>query len=44
MNFFIFSNFDQTSRGENAGTLQERIIDGTKAMTSALTLDEVMWL
>jgi len=43
-NFFIFSNFDQTSRGENARRLQEKIIAGSKATTCALTLDEVMWV
>lgn len=41
-NFFIFSNFDQTSKGENARRIQEKIIAGSKAMTCALTLDEVM--
>ncbi len=43
-NFFIFSNFDQTSRGENARKLQETIITGAKALTCSLTLDEVMWV
>lgn len=43
-NFFIFANFDQTKRGENARHLQEKIVSGTKATTSALALDEVMWV
>ena len=43
-NFFLFSNFDQTSRGENARRLQEKIVSGEKAMTCVLTLDEVMWV
>ena len=43
-NFFIFSNFDLTSKGENARRIQEKIISGSKAMTCALTLDEVMWV
>lgn len=43
-NFFVFSNFDQTSRGENARALQEKILTGAKATTCALTLDEVMWV
>lgn len=43
-NFFLFANFDQTSRGENARRLQEKIISGLKATTCALTLDEVMWI
>ena len=43
-NFFLFANFDKTTRGENAWRLQQKIISGEKAMTSALTLDEVMWV
>ena len=43
-NFFLFSNFDETSRGENARRLQEKIASGQKATTCALTLDEVMWV
>ncbi|HZW55825.1 MAG TPA: type II toxin-antitoxin system VapC family toxin [Nitrososphaerales archaeon] len=43
-NFFLFSNFDQTSRGDNARKLQGRIISGEKAATCVLTLDEVMWV
>jgi predicted nucleic acid-binding protein len=43
-NFFIFANFDQTTRGENARRLQEKIVSGMKATTSALALDEVMWV
>ncbi|MGI0078664.1 MAG: type II toxin-antitoxin system VapC family toxin [Nitrososphaerales archaeon] len=41
-NFFLFCNFDKTSRGENARRLQEKIVSGQKATTCALTLDEVM--
>ena len=43
-NFFILCNFDSTSRGENARKIQERISKGTKASTSALALDEVVWV
>lgn len=43
-NFFIFSNFDQTSRGENARKIEQSIAAGLKATTCALTLDEVMWV
>ncbi len=43
-NFFLFCFFDQSSRGENARKLAEKIITGQKAATCALTLDEVMWI
>ena len=44
-NFFLFSLFDQTIKGENARKLAQKIIDGgEKAITSALTFDEVMWI
>ena len=43
-NFFLFSLFDQTTKGENARKLAQKVINGEKAITSALTLDEVMWI
>jgi predicted nucleic acid-binding protein len=44
-NFFLFSLFDQSSKGENARKLAREITKGEKkALTSALTLDEVMWI
>jgi len=43
-NFFIFCNFDSTQRGENARRIQQKIALGNKAATSAITLDEVMWV
>lgn len=43
-NFFIFANFDIGEKGQNARKLQESIIKGKAALTSSLTLDEVMWV
>ncbi len=43
-NFFILANFDLTEKGGNARKLQESIIQGRKAVTSALVLDEVIWV
>ena len=44
-NFFILYNFDQTSRGETARRIHEKILGGSmRAVTSALALDEVMWV
>ncbi|MDA4112089.1 MAG: type II toxin-antitoxin system VapC family toxin [Thaumarchaeota archaeon] len=44
-NFFIIYNFDPTARGEAARSILERIMKGSlRAMTSALALDEVMWV
>ena len=43
-NFFILCNFDTSSLGENARNLQLKIDEGTKASTSSLALDEVMWV
>ncbi len=43
-NFFIFCNFDQTEKGENARKIMQKIIDGKAAATSTLALDEVMWV
>ena len=43
-NFFVFSRYDTTAKGENARDLLTEIIKGKKdALTTALTLDEVMW-
>lgn len=44
-NFFIFFNFDQSARGQAARKIHERILAGSLvAVTSALALDEVMWV
>ncbi|MBI3412879.1 MAG: type II toxin-antitoxin system VapC family toxin [Candidatus Aenigmarchaeota archaeon] len=43
-NFFIFANFDTGEKGNNARRLYKEIVDGKKAVTSALGLDEVMWV
>ncbi len=44
-NFFVFCNIDEAEKGENARRLVQKIIDGTQdAATSALALDEVMWV
>lgn len=44
-NFFLFSILDVTQKGENARKIQDSIIRGKQdASTSALTLDEIMWV
>lgn len=43
-NFFVFYNFDQTAKGENARKIQAEIIEGKRAVTSSLALDELMWV
>ncbi len=44
-NFFLFSILDVTQKGENARKIQDSIIRGKQdATTSALTLDEIMWV
>ena len=44
-NFFIFALFDQTKKGSKARQIQKGIIEGEiNAFTSALALDEVMWV
>ncbi len=44
-NFFIFALFDTTTKGRNARKIQKKIIEGEiRAVTSALTLDEIMWV
>ncbi len=44
-NFFIICNFDQSARGEAARKIHEKILVGSmKSVTSALALDEVMWV
>src|SRR5579875_438090 len=43
-NFFLFSMFDQTNKGENARRIARKIIEGEKAITSASALNEVMWI
>ena len=42
-NFFIFSIFSLDEKGKNARAILNKIKNGKKAVTSALTLDEVMW-
>jgi len=44
-NFFIFALLDQTRKGEKARALLKDIITGKNAaVTSALALDEVLWV
>ena len=43
-NFFIFGTLDKTKKGENARNIFEEIINGRKAVTSVLVLDEVIWV
>ena len=44
-NFFLFAILDVTQKGENARKIQGSIVAGKQdAMTSALTLDEIMWV
>lgn len=43
-NFFIFLNFDQTERGNRAGKLLQKIVDGRQAIISTLAIDEVTWV
>ncbi len=43
-NFFIFSNFDTGTKGDNARKILSDVIGGKDAVTSALSLDEVMWV
>ena len=44
-NFFIFALIDNTKKGEKAREIQKNIISGRfEAITSALALDEVMWV
>lgn len=43
-NFFILCNFDRTARGDRARGIQRRILNGMDAITSSLSLDEVMWV
>ena len=43
-NFFIFAILDQTEKGDKARLILKEIVNGKKAVTSVLTLDEVMWV
>ena len=44
-NFFIFALLDQTRKGERAREIRKEIINGKSvAVTSVLTLDEIMWV
>ena len=44
-NFFIFALLDKTKKGDTARSIQRQIQEGKKpACTSALALDEVMWV
>ena len=43
-NFFIFAAIDNTEKGENARKFFQKIIEGKKALTSVLAIDEIMWV
>ena len=43
-NFFIFAAFDAGKKGDHARMILAEIIHGRKAVTSALAIDEVMWV
>ena len=43
-NFFILLHFDYKDKGEKSRQILEQIIKGKSAVTSVLTLDEVMWV
>jgi predicted nucleic acid-binding protein len=44
-NFFIFALLDRTDKGAEARKLQQMIVEGKeRAITSSLSLDEVMWI
>ncbi|MBI4919654.1 type II toxin-antitoxin system VapC family toxin, partial [archaeon] len=44
-NFFVFALLDNTGKGVNARNIQKQIFSGKEqAVTSVLTLDEVMWV
>ncbi len=44
-NFFAFALLDTTSKGQNASSIQEDIVNGKEdAITSSRTLDELMWV
>lgn len=44
-NFFVFALFDDRKKGESARLLQSEIIEGKRsAVTSVLTIDELMWV
>ena len=43
-NFFIITHFDQSEKGEKARKILQVIVNGKQAVTSTLTMDEVMWV
>jgi hypothetical protein len=43
-NFFVFALLDRAKAGERARIFQKKIIKGEQAVTSALTLDEILWV
>ena len=43
-NFFIIARFSQNKQGESAREIFTQIVKGKSAITSALVLDEVMWV
>ena len=43
-NFFIIANFDAGPKGKKARTILGQILSGKEAVTSALAMDEVMWV
>ena len=43
-NFFIFANFDNGQKGNGARKIHAQIVAGKPAVTSVLTIDELMWV
>ena len=43
-NFFVFANLIVDDKGDRARNILKQIINGKKAITSSLALDEVMWV
>ncbi|MFH1917023.1 MAG: type II toxin-antitoxin system VapC family toxin [Nanoarchaeota archaeon] len=43
-NIFVYANFDVGKKGSNARKLLRSLSSGKSATTSALALDEVMWV
>ncbi|MEM3108875.1 MAG: type II toxin-antitoxin system VapC family toxin [Candidatus Bathyarchaeia archaeon] len=43
-NFYVFALLDTGTKGLNASRIQESIVEGREAVTSVLSLDELMWI
>jgi len=43
-NVFIYANFDNGKKGTWARSVLHSVIQGKKAITSSLVLDEIMWV